>query len=147
MGHRLQAGNVGFAEWGLWNGACEIGLDLMKLDSGLNLGVTALLPAVVLTASLISAVAAIAQSAPATDNAPLDVESLFASTCGWCHSDAGRVTGKGPQLMDSPRTDDYLRNRIKMGKEGAMPAFGSAFSDAQIDDIIKYIRALKPRQG
>jgi mono/diheme cytochrome c family protein len=119
----------------------------MKLDSNLNLGVTALLPAVVLAASLISAVAAMAQSAPATDNAPLDVESLFASTCGWCHSDAGRAAGKGPQLMDSPRTDDYLRNRIKMGKEGAMPAFSSAFSDAQIDDIIKYIRALKPRQG
>jgi mono/diheme cytochrome c family protein len=119
----------------------------MKLDSGLNLGVTALLPAVVLTANLISAVAAIAQSAPATDNAPFDVESLFASTCGWCHSDAGRAVGNGPQLMDSPRTDDYLRNRIKIGKEGAMPAFGAAFSDAQIDDIIKYIRALKPRQG
>ena len=54
-------------------------------------------------------------------------------TCGWCHSDGGRVAGKGPQLMNSPRSDDFLRNRIKTGKEGAMPAFGSAFSDAQID--------------
>jgi mono/diheme cytochrome c family protein len=55
--------------------------------------------------------------------------------------------GKGPQLMDSQRDDDYLKNRIKMGKEGAMPAFGAAFSDAQIDEIVKYIRSLKPRQG
>ena len=49
--------------------------------------------------------------------------------------------------MDSPRTDDYIRSRIKTGKEGAMPAFGSVFSDAQIDQIIKYVRSLKPRQG
>jgi mono/diheme cytochrome c family protein len=49
--------------------------------------------------------------------------------------------------MDSPRDDDFIRNRIKNGKEGAMPAFGAAFNDAQIDQIIKYIRSLKPRQG
>jgi mono/diheme cytochrome c family protein len=113
-----------------------------------ELDATALLPAIVMAAALIWAAPAAAQSAAtAPDNAPFDVEALFGSTCGWCHSDAGREAGKGPQLMDSPRTDDYLRNRIKMGKEGAMPAFGTAFSDAQIDDIIKYIRALKPHQG
>jgi mono/diheme cytochrome c family protein len=49
--------------------------------------------------------------------------------------------------MNSPRDDDYLRNRIRIGKEGAMPAFGSAFSDAQIDALIKYIRSLKPNEG
>jgi len=47
--------------------------------------------------------------------------------------------------MDSPRDDDFIRNRIKMGKPGAMPAFGVSFDDAQIDDIIKYVRTLKPR--
>ena len=72
---------------------------------------------------------------------------LFATTCGCCHSDGGRAAGKGPQLMNSPRDDDFLRNRIKNGKEGAMPAFGATFSDAQIDQIIKYIRALKPHEG
>ncbi len=45
------------------------------------------------------------------------------------------------------RDDDFIRNRIKNGKEGAMPAFGAAFSDAQIDEIIKYIHALKPTAG
>jgi hypothetical protein len=94
-----------------------------------DLDVKALLPAV-LAASLTCAVQALAQQPAAT--AP---------------DDAGRAAGKGPQLMDSPRDDDYLKNRIKMGKEGAMPAFGAAFSDAQIDEIIKYIRSLKPRQG
>jgi mono/diheme cytochrome c family protein len=101
-----------------------------------------------LIASLMGAVSVTAQStATAPDNEPLNVEQLFATTCGWCHSDGGRAPGKGPQLMDSARTDDFLRNRIKTGKEGAMPAFGSVYNDAQIDDIIKYIRALKPHQG
>jgi mono/diheme cytochrome c family protein len=40
-----------------------------------------------------------------------------------------------------------MRNRIKNGKEGAMPAFGVMFNDAQIDEIIKYIRDLKPHEG
>lgn len=112
----------------------------------LNLRVVALRPAV-LAAWLASAVPVSAQQATAPDNAPLDVAQLFATTCGWCHSDGGRAVGKGPQLMNSPRDDDFLRNRIKMGKEGAMPAFGAVFSDAEIDDIIKYIRSLKPREG
>jgi mono/diheme cytochrome c family protein len=113
----------------------------------LHLNIAALFPAM-LIASLIGAVSVTAQStATAPDNEPLNVEQLFATTCGWCHSDGGRAPGKGPQLMDSARTDDFLRNRIKTGKEGAMPAFGSVYNDAQIDDIIKYIRALKPHQG
>jgi mono/diheme cytochrome c family protein len=49
--------------------------------------------------------------------------------------------------MDSKRDDEFMRNRIKNGKQGAMPAFGAVFSDAQIDEIIKYVRALKPRDG
>jgi mono/diheme cytochrome c family protein len=83
-------------------------------------------------------------AAPAPENEQIDVAQLFATTCGWCHSAGGRAAGKGPQLMDSKRDDEFIRNRIKNGKEGAMPAFGPSFSDAQIDDIIKYIRALKP---
>ena len=47
--------------------------------------------------------------------------------------------------MDSQRSDEYIRNRVKTGKQGAMPAFGETFSDAHIAEIIKYIRALKPR--
>ena len=84
---------------------------------------------------------------PGPDNAALDVEQLFATTCGFCHSSGGRDAGKGPQLMDTKRSDDFLRNRIKNGKEGAMPAFGTVFTDAQIGDIIRYIRELKPREG
>ena len=113
----------------------------------LNHGVMTLL-ATVLVVSLAYATPAHAQSATdAPDNAPIDVNQLFGTTCGWCHSDAGRTAGKGPQLMETKRDDEFLRNRIKNGKSGAMPAFDSTFSDAQIDQIIKYIRELKPREG
>jgi mono/diheme cytochrome c family protein len=54
----------------------------------------------------------------------MDVQALFASTCGFCHGDGGRSAGKGPQLMDTMRSDEFLRDRIKNGKEGALPAFG-----------------------
>ena len=87
------------------------------------------------------------QTAPpsgAAQASNLDVPQLFATTCGWCHTDSGRVAGKGPQLMNTARSDDFIRNRIKNGKEGAMPAFGKTFSDADIDLIIAHIRALKP---
>jgi len=46
--------------------------------------------------------------------------------------------------MNTKRDDDFIRNRIKNGKPGAMPAFGATFNDAQIDQIVKYIRDLKP---
>jgi mono/diheme cytochrome c family protein len=36
-----------------------------------------------------------ARKQPATDaSQPLDVKKLFAGTCGWCHSDGGRVPAK-----------------------------------------------------
>lgn len=113
----------------------------------LKLNGTALQAAVLAASSAFAVPAAAQQPAapPAPDNAPFDVGQLFASTCGFCHSDGGRAAGRGPQLMDSQRSDEYIRNRVKTGKQGAMPAFGETFSDAQIDEIIKYIRALKPR--
>jgi mono/diheme cytochrome c family protein len=94
-----------------------------------------------------------AQAQPSTDQAPpvvgkdekggLDVNKLFAGTCGWCHSNGGRTAGKGPQLMGTTLTDAEIASRIKNGKAGAMPAFGGAFSDDDIKAIIRYIRDLK----
>src|SRR5262252_3816822 len=83
----------------------------------LPLSVPVLLP-VVLSFFVVGSSCAMAQSATAPDNIPLDVEQLFASTCGWCHSDGGRVAGKGPQLMDTKRDDEFIRDRIKNGKSG-----------------------------
>ena len=73
----------------------------------------------------------------------LDVEKLFANTCGWCHSNAGRTAGRGPQLMGTTLTDAEIISRIKNGKAGAMPSFATAFTDDQLRAIVAYIRGLK----
>jgi len=104
-----------------------------------------LLPAASGAVLALSAGAAFAQTReepPPVSN--LNVQQLFANVCGWCHTDGGRMAGKGPQLMNTTRSDDFIRFRIRNGKLGAMPAFGTQFSDADINAIIAYIRALKP---
>jgi mono/diheme cytochrome c family protein len=45
--------------------------------------------------------------------------------------------------METARSDDFITFRVKHGKEGRMPAFGGSISDAQIVDVIAYIRGLK----
>jgi mono/diheme cytochrome c family protein len=72
-----------------------------------------------------------------------DVKGLFATTCGWCHANGGRNAGKGPKLAGTKRSDSFITNRIKHGKEGAMPAFEGTLDDTQIKGIIHYIRSLK----
>jgi len=101
------------------------------------------------------------QHAPAADPAPAattaasasggsttaDAKQLFANVCGWCHSSGGREAGKGPKLMGSPLTDSELIYRIKMGKTGQMPGFGSALTEQQIVAVVSYIRSLKPESA
>jgi mono/diheme cytochrome c family protein len=77
---------------------------------------------------------------------PFDVKSAFRNICGFCHEDYGRKAGKGPQLMNSERTDQELFDRIKHGKPGRMAAFGAVFTDEQITQTVKFIRNLKPNE-
>jgi len=81
---------------------------------------------------------------PQAEASPDDVEGgkMFATTCGFCHQDGGRHAGRGPKLSKSERSDEYLIERIKKGKTGAMPAYGGVFSDGQIIAILAYIRGL-----
>jgi mono/diheme cytochrome c family protein len=68
---------------------------------------------------------------------------LFAGTCGFCHQDGGRVQGRGPKLAGTERTDEFILNRIKVGKDGQMPAYGRAFNERQLKALVAYIRSLK----
>ncbi|MBI3530859.1 MAG: c-type cytochrome [Betaproteobacteria bacterium] len=72
------------------------------------------------------------------------VKNTFRNICGFCHENYGRKGAKGPQLMGTELTDDQIFNRIKNGKPGRMAAFGVAFTDDQIRDIVTFIRALRP---
>jgi mono/diheme cytochrome c family protein len=68
---------------------------------------------------------------------------LFAAGCGWCHQGGGRAVGRGPKLAGIDKSDEYLIGRIKTGKEGAMPSYQGAFTEAQLRAIVIYIRSLK----
>lgn len=74
-----------------------------------------------------------------------DIEGgqMFATSCGFCHQSGGRAAGRGPKLAGTTRDNDFLAERIRKGKPGAMPAFGRAFSESQIMAIVAYIRALE----
>jgi mono/diheme cytochrome c family protein len=86
----------------------------------------------------------VAPGATVASPASFNVNQLFASSCGWCHFKGGRENGKGPKLMDTTLTDAEIESRIRAGKPGHMPAFGSTFSDDQLKAIVAYIRELKP---
>ena len=116
---------------------CEGRLQLEKFNTGTNY--RKLLACLVMICSL--AGPALADEPP---KKAFDVKSTFRNICGFCHGDYGRHASKGPQLMNSERTDEFLFNRIKMGMPGRMAAFGSAFNDDQIGQIVKFIRNLKP---
>lgn len=79
---------------------------------------------------------------PSTDDA-LNGEKLFGTSCGFCHQGGGRAAGRGPKLAGTDRPDEYLLNRIRVGKEGAMPAYGRAFTEKQLRALVAYIRSLK----
>lgn len=72
------------------------------------------------------------------------VKNTFRNICSFCHENYGRKAGKGPQLMGTELTDEQIFNRIKNGKPGRMAAFGGAFTDEQIRQIVTFIRNLRP---
>jgi mono/diheme cytochrome c family protein len=74
---------------------------------------------------------------------PAAGQQIFTNLCGFCHQDGGRVAGRGPKLAGIERPDDYILNRIRTGKEGAMPAYERAFTEAQLRSLVAYIRSLK----
>ncbi len=45
--------------------------------------------------------------------------------------------------MGLEKSDEEIIKQIKFGKPPRMPAFGKAFSEAQIQNMVAYIRALK----
>jgi mono/diheme cytochrome c family protein len=85
-----------------------------------------------------------AQEQAAGSAQPLDVKNLFRNVCGFCHEDYGRKQGKGPQLMNSANSDEFLFNRIKKGSPQKGMASFSWLTDEQINEVVAFIRRLQP---
>jgi mono/diheme cytochrome c family protein len=73
-----------------------------------------------------------------------DGASLYAHVCAACHQPHGEgATGAGsyPALKGDERlaSTDYLLD-VLLGGQNAMPALGRAMSDAQLADLVNYLR-------
>ncbi|MBV9240707.1 MAG: cytochrome c [Acidobacteria bacterium] len=92
-------------------------------------------------------------AASATPDAMAASRDLYKTNCAKCHQDngkGGKVTVDGKTINAHDLTSDKMKKRdddkfaddIKEGSpDDGMPAFKDKLSDAQINDIIKYIRA------
>lgn len=86
-------------------------------------------------------------------------QKLYVKTCTPCHGMSGK--GDGPAAASLPvrptdhtngaymnaLTNEHIFKTIKeggkaVGKSDLMPAFGTSFSDAQIKDLVAYVRTL-----
>jgi mono/diheme cytochrome c family protein len=98
-----------------------------------------------LTALFVLLQAVTASAAPQDESG----RTLFNSTCASCHGQNGIPTAVGKSL-NAPdlgskevqsRPETELQQIVANGK-GNMPPFNGRLSEAQIDSLIKYIRAL-----
>ncbi len=78
---------------------------------------------------------------PSDDLAVVRGRAVFMRECYQCHP--GGEAGVGPALNDRPWPDFIKRREIRRGA-GAMPAFSrAALSEAQLADLLAYLRALR----
>ena len=93
---------------------------------------------------------------PVVEAEPIDMspeaiargERLFDITCASCHGVDGYGTRMAPALNNilflDTTSDAQMRQIIAMGVPGTvMPAWSNRFSDAQMNDLIAYLRSLQ----
>ena len=75
-----------------------------------------------------------------TPEAPTDGKSIFATSCGSCHTlaDAGTTGAVGPNLDESKPPKDLVVDRVTNG-QGAMPSFKDSLDQQQIDAVADYV--------
>ncbi len=82
---------------------------------------------------------------PYSGGDPQRGQQVFANNgCGWCHEGSGSQAGRGPPLMNTKRSNEFLATRILNGLQGRMPAFGGNLDEDQVKDLIAFIHSIKP---
>lgn len=82
---------------------------------------------------------------------------IFATVCANCHGSSGNGGVASTPDAAAPRrfkdtafqrsrTDEDLRKTIRYGKPTGMPAFGTAYDDAQVTELISIIRSFDPER-
>ncbi|MBE2215255.1 MAG: cytochrome c [Opitutaceae bacterium] len=86
----------------------------------------------------------------------VDAAALFKRSCAMCHGPDGRAATPAAQrlgvkdLSHTERTDDEIRSAIVGGLKGTkttMPAFGSKFTEAELDALVALVRSLRDSEN
>lgn len=73
-------------------------------------------------------------------------QQLFADKgCAHCHGDQAQGTDRGPNLQGVRKrlSKREIKKQIVDGGQG-MPAFGDSLDSAEVKQLIKFLRSLKP---
>ena len=90
------------------------------------------------------------QSLVTNSNTRSTAGPLFAKNCAGCHG----LDGKGLTSVGTPNFTDStfqttvspseMRAAVEQGKGGTMPAWSDKFTEAEITDLVSYVRSLAP---
>ena len=68
---------------------------------------------------------------------------IYAASCAECHGDVGEGAEKGISLIKGHAlyhsTDDFI-NRVTNGKKDEMPAFKEKLTEAEIAEVVRFVR-------
>jgi hypothetical protein len=64
---------------------------------------------------------------------------IFGQKCQGCHGDKGQG-GNGPSLMKASDESDEALYKIVHDGKGRMPAFGNQMTEAQVKEVIAYVK-------
>ncbi|CAM3120645.1 cytochrome c550 [Filibacter tadaridae] len=81
------------------------------------------------------------EAAGAEDTADFDAEAVAQGKCIGCHG-GNFEGGMGPALAGTSLSKDEIKDTIKNGTDGGMPA-GLVTDDAELDAMADYILSLK----
>ena len=105
----------------------------------LTLGIAAAF--IIVSGSVLSAQTQQTQAAP-QGNAEKGKESFTAHSCFSCHGYSA-WGGTGPRLAQNPITFQAFISYVRKPK-GAMPAFGSQVTAAELADIYAFLKSIPP---
>ena len=83
-------------------------------------------------------------------------KTIFQESCQHCHGFTGKGDGEMAEYLDprpsnlvsqttQTKSDAELKDTILKGKEGtSMAGFEGAFEEQQLNDLLAYLRSLKP---
>ncbi len=100
--------------------------------------------------SRLGAIVVLALASGAAQAETADGATLYGRNCAACHGENGNGGIGVPLALPSFQasiSDDYLRRTIRLGRPGrVMPAFPH-LTDAQVEALVRYVRAWNPGAG